>query len=186
VLRTIEGDPVSLIVQAIYNAVASAGLIEMFRAGHKPISDTSVAIDARLEAIKRDGFNGRPWIVLLTIGLAGTTAACAGRSLARSVDAVHAVVAVSQDSADFVCDANLAPRDACQQFNARLVPVIDAAERFARAAAQNSPAELPAMVLALGDLRTEAIALFTDEQLRRSVLLRIDTALKQLGAKGGQ
>lgn len=52
VLHKLEGDLVSLCLQAILSALVSSGALEWIRAGGKPVSDTKRAIRARA---KRNG-----------------------------------------------------------------------------------------------------------------------------------
>ena len=89
-------------------------------------------------------------VLALVVALASTGCATA---LVAAEGAIHRSIAVTQDTANAVCDAQLQTAESCRAFNVKLVPVIASAKTFNRAVRENSAAEIPAMLSALAGLR---------------------------------
>ncbi len=108
----------------------------------------------------------------LVLALASTGCATA---LVAAEGAIHRSIAVTQDTANAVCDAKLQSADACRTFNVKLVPVIASAKTFNRAVRENSAAEIPAMLSALAGLR-EAVGSFFPPDMVTQLRARLDAA----------
>lgn len=111
-------------------------------------------------------------VLALVLALASTGCATA---LVAAEGAIHRSIAVTQDTANAVCDAKLQSADACRTFNVKLVPVIASAKTFNRAVRENSAAEIPAMLSALAGLR-EAVGSFFPPDMVTQLRARLDAA----------
>lgn len=110
--------------------------------------------------------------LVLVLALASTGCATA---LVAAEGAIHRSIAVTQDTANAVCDAKLQSAEACRNFNVKLVPVIASAKTFNRAVRENSAAEIPAMLSALAGLR-EAVGAFFPPDMVAQLRARLDAA----------
>lgn len=111
---------------------------------------------------------------VLVLLLALSASGCAS-ALVAAEGAIHRSIAVTQDSANAVCDAKLVAAEACRTFNVRLVPVIGSAKTFNRAVRENSAAELPAMLASLVSLRDAVVAFFPPDMVA-AIRARIESA----------
>lgn len=111
---------------------------------------------------------------LLALLLALASSGCA-TALVAAEGAIHRSIAVTQDTANAVCDAGLQTADQCKAFNVRLIPVIASAKSFNRAVREDSAAEIPAMLSALAGLREAAGAFFPPEMVT-AIRARLDAA----------
>ncbi|MGE0362780.1 MAG: hypothetical protein AB7R67_18855 [Vicinamibacterales bacterium] len=111
-------------------------------------------------------------VLVLLLALAASGCASA---LVAAEGAIHRSIAVTQDTANSLCDAKLVAPEPCRAFNVRLVPVIVSAQTFNRAVRENSAAEVPAMLAALVDLRNAAVAFFPPD-LVESIRARLESA----------
>lgn len=111
---------------------------------------------------------------ILVLLLALSASGCAS-ALVAAEGAIHRSIAVTQDTANSLCDAQLIAPEPCRTFNARLVPVIVSAKTFNRAVRENSAAEVPAMLAALVDLRNAAVAFFPPDMVA-SIRARLESA----------
>lgn len=109
-------------------------------------------------------------LLVLLCALAAT--GCAN-ALVAAEGAIHRSIAVTQDTANAVCDAKIPAPEACRNFNIRLVPVIVAAKSFNRAVKENSATEIPAMLAALVEMRNAALELLP-QNMSEAVRARID------------
>ena len=114
--------------------------------------------------------------LLALAALAATLTAAPGCAVAlvNAEGALVRTIAITQDTADAVCDAGLADAPSCRQFNIRLIPVIGAAKEFNKAVQENSYAEIPAMMSAVLALRDSVVEFFQDESLRKQLQARIE------------
>lgn len=110
--------------------------------------------------------------LVLVLALASTGCATA---LVAAEGAIHRSIAVTQDTANAVCDAQLQTAESCRAFNVKLVPVIASAKTFNRAVRENSAAEIPAMLSALAGLR-EAVGSFFPPDMVAQLRARLDAA----------
>jgi len=101
-------------------------------------------------------------VLMLCVVLASSGCASA---LVAAEGAIHRSIAVTQDTANAVCDAGIKDAASCQQFNVRLIPVITSAKAFNRAVRENSAAEIPAMLAAIVSLRDAVMAFFPPEMV---------------------
>jgi len=175
VLHWLEGDRAQLIAQAVLAALSASGAVEWFRAGAKPLEDSAAATRTKER-------RSAAWVVLLAVLLGAGVAGCAsaGGRLVAADRAVHQAIAQTQDTADRLCDQHLLTPAVCQQFNRELVPVIQAADDFNRAARANSAAEVPAMLGALDRFARGLEQLVPDASERAAVKQRVDEALALL------
>lgn len=112
--------------------------------------------------------------VVLALVLALASTGCA-TALVAAEGAIHRSIAVTQDTANAVCDAKLQSAEACRTFNVRLIPIISSAKTFNRAVRENSAAEIPAMLSALAGLR-EAVGAFFPSDMVTQLRARLDAA----------
>jgi len=112
--------------------------------------------------------------VVLALVLALASTGCA-TALVAAEGAIHRSIAVTQDTANAVCDAKLQSAEACRTFNVRLIPIISSAKTFNRAVRENSAAEIPAMLSALAGLR-EAVGAFFPPDMVTQLRARLDAA----------
>ena len=110
--------------------------------------------------------------LVLVVALA--TSGCAS-ALVAAEGAISRSIAVTQDTANAVCDAGLKDAASCRTFNVRLIPVIASAKQFNRAVRENSAAEIPAMLASLVSLR-DAVLAFFDPAMVTALQARIEAA----------
>lgn len=158
VLHKLDGDLVSLIIQAVVSAMAASGLVEWWRAGSDPVAETTSATAARRAATARKGgFYIIP--ILLAVGLSSSACASAGRVLVEADRGIHATLSTADDVVNRACDAHLRSPADCQALNASLADSYAAYQRFNAAAQEGSIAGVPAMVTALADIRGQVLKL---------------------------
>jgi len=117
-------------------------------------------------------------ILLVAVLSAGVTGcASAGGALVQADQAVHLAVATTQDTLDRLCDTRVLAPARCQQANADLVPVIQAADDFNRAVRADSAAAVPQMVGALDRLTRGVVDLLPDGQEQAALRRQIDAAI---------
>lgn len=120
----------------------------------------------------------RAVVLLLALAASG----CAN-ALVAAEGAIHRSIAVTQDSANAICDAKLQSADACRAFNAKLVPVIVSAKAFNRAVREDSAAEVPAMLAAIVGLRDAAVAFFPPDMIV-AIRARLESAYSLVARMG--
>jgi hypothetical protein len=112
--------------------------------------------------------------LILVAAVAALSTGCAA-ALVGAESAIHRSIAVTQDTANGLCDARVMDAGQCREFNVRLIPVITSAKAFNRAVRENSAAEVPAMLAALVGMR-DAVAAFFPPELAAAVRARIESA----------
>lgn len=122
----------------------------------------------------------------LALAAALFASGCAN-ALVAAEGAIHRSIAVTQDSANAVCDAQLVTPEACRSFNVQLIPVITSAKAFNRAVREDSAAEVPAMLAAIVGLRDAALAFFPPD-MAQAIRARIEGAYSTVArlGKGGR
>lgn len=175
VLHTISGELPQLLLQAVVQVLLASGALSIAEGWNKKIGETSAALDAHPPQLPPPSRRRRVSMVLLACALAGSSVACAN-ALVQADRAAHRAISFSQDNADALCDAELLNPESCAGFNAKLVPVLEAYDRFNRAVRADSAVEIPAIVRALHDLAAAA-AEFLPADLRKTIRDRVDEAL---------
>jgi hypothetical protein len=119
----------------------------------------------------------------MTLRLAGATLAllavliatpgCAA-ALVNAEGALYRAIAVTQDTADAMCDVGIQTPEKCRDFNIQLIPAIASAKEFNKAVQENNYAEVPAAMTSVLALRNAAELFFLDENLRMQIRARLD------------
>ena len=120
--------------------------------------------------------------LVLGLVLALSAAGCSG-ALVAAEGAIHRSIAVTQDSANGLCDAKIVDADKCRAFNVQLIPVIVSAKAFNRAVREDSAAEVPAMLAALVGLRDAAVAFFPADMVA-AIRARLESAYSVVAGMG--
>jgi MinD superfamily P-loop ATPase len=120
--------------------------------------------------------------LVLGLVLALSAAGCSG-ALVAAEGAIHRSIAVTQDTANAVCDAKLKSAEACREFNVKLIPVIVSAKSFNRAVREDSAAEVPAMLAALVGLRDAAVTFFPADMVA-AIRARLESAYSVVAGMG--
>lgn len=142
-----------------------------FRGGERAIVRQSAISGARLLGADATHMRGlRLAVVLLALSSTGCASA-----LVAAEGAIHRSIAVTQDTANAVCDAKIVDAEKCRTFNVQLIPVIVSAKSFNRAVRENSAAEVPAMLAALVGMRDAALAFFPPD-MAVAIRARIESA----------
>lgn len=117
--------------------------------------------------------------------LALASSGCA-TALVAAEGAIHRSIAVTQDTANALCDAKIKDAESCRLFNVQLIPVIVSAKAFNRAIREDSAAEVPAMLAALLSMRDSALAFFPPT-MSKAVQARIESTWSLVAGlrKGG-
>jgi hypothetical protein len=179
----LEGELVELVFLAVLNTLIAFGVLTA-PSWKKPIGESTDAQAAR----DRARFTSKGLALLLAAVVGLSTAACAstGKTLVRINDAAYTAITITDDNAEHVCAAKLAPAAACASFNTRMLTVMDAYQAFNRGVASNDASELPALAHALRGLVTSIEELITDETLRASLRERLESVLALVQRVRGQ
>ncbi len=191
VLHKLDGDLISLMVQAVFSAMAASGLVEWWRAGSDPVAESSSAVRAEEKAIARRG--GMYLIpILLAVGLAAS--GCAGKTKAIAVQAdsaIYTLLSTVQAGADAITKADCQPGQPCLTTAARreLSPSLLKALRLGKAfngavSASNPMQAIGPLLDALRELRG-VLERLVPAAARASLLQNLDKAIGLVPA-GGQ
>lgn len=120
--------------------------------------------------------------LLIGLVLALATTGCANAMVAAE-GAIHRSIAVTQNTANGLCDAKIVDADKCRSFNVQLIPVIVSAQSFNRAVREDSAAEVPAMLAALVGLRDAAMTFFPADMVA-AIRARLESAYNVVAGIG--
>lgn len=112
----------------------------------------------------------RAFVLILALASSGCASA-----LVAAEGAIVRSIAVTQDTANAICDAGIRDAVSCRDFNVKLIPVITSAKSFNRAIRENSAAEVPPMLASLVSMRDAALAFFPDD-MAAAIRTRIESA----------
>jgi len=180
VFHLIAGDRGELLMQALVQALAASGAVEWWRAGSKPLEQST-----RAQSKNSGGFYVLP--ILLAVGLSAGCAKMAPIAMAGEQSLRSTIVMVSQQVEPLVCNPEaraVLTSKPCLQLLDALDPATELAVAYNRALAANQVPDLAATIKAVDNLIAAIRDVVPDNETRAAALQHL--ALARGRAHGGK